>query len=1208
MHTHFEKSSVINKRYRIEDIIGEGGMGVVYKARDILKAESLIALKTIKPGLLKNTSVLKIFKKEYEIMTRLKHPNLVDVYLFGHDAEKSCYYITMEYLSGRTLKAVLTEKGLNDTESCIRIMVDLLRGLDFIHSRDIVYRDIKPSNIILTKDRVKYTDFGISDLGEIDHSKVKGSISYIAPEVLLKKGDYRVDIYSLGIVFLEMLTKHTLFSETVSISEIIDILSDNLLYNESHEKNIKNIRPHELGGIIGKMTAFDPERRYRSCIQIINEINQKLDYSIKLETKETKDAYVMGVAFTDRKNELEMMKDVLEKRSGKDRLHILSSNQGYGKSMIFKELKKHCMLQGIPFYEAECSREVKIPFFAVNQILIQVMHLLNPFLSEKYRKLGEELGITRPEKCNEVLIQNSSEERHDILVQSVANLLLDYRQQVQSTVVLYFDNIHWLDKQSSEVMARMMLSGSKGGKGSGSLKIFASINNEALSCMPAALMGIENRGMLMHWELEPFRKEETMEYISNVFGRNNIKESFIDDLRKYIRISGGNPFFLSEFIKYAIKNGIIDRVPGGWQFNEDLENFEIPDNIQDILTKRVISFLSRKGYEPVLKCLGLLRIPLPFTSLCQMFHEYEDNDISNITKDLEKYELIKGERVAEIDGIKLVYQVSNNLIRNIIRKSTDDYKHYHALIAASMELLSCGCMERYADEIAYHYDKAGYTGKAVDYILKSADILKKRSKDPEILLNYYNRALKLALQSYSHCSMKIYEIYRCLADTCLDAGKFSPALDFYSKASRIACRCQGEKSSAHVDILLKESRVYLQLGDFSQVLKRLDEAGSVCRYKSSENRSHIPEILMLKGDVFLAKSDYALAKDHFSRSLDIFSEQFGLDALETTAPLNCLGNVHFICGEFNKALHYYNKALNLQSQHSGRENIELCSYYINIATVLLHQGRYRLSLKYFKKVLNIQKSFYRGSNTNIAKAFNNIGVLYYKLRDYEKALKYYRKSLDIRRDIFGENHEQTADSLMNIGLIYFEDKKYELALDYYTRAHDIYLSFFGELHLKVSYCRNSIGYVYHSRARYEEALDNFQKALDIRKKLFGEDHPSIGESYDSMGDACIGKKDYKKAITCYRKAFEIISRTLGNDHPNTAVVLSNLARAFYAVKDYEPALKDCRQAWEINVKKFGKTHPETRRNYGFLLEIMKECRTSLEIEQFMKEHGESCKE
>jgi serine/threonine protein kinase len=192
-------------RYEILSTIGQGGMGVVYKARDN-RLRRIIALKRLRTDLSNSQSAIDRFFNEAKSIATLNHQNIVQIYDYGEDFEG--HYIAMEYVDGVSIKDYLKEKGKLDTEEATRIILGLARGLAIAHEKGVIHRDIKPGNILLDKNnRAKLTDFGLArviDSEDITRTGfMMGTPDYCSPEQLrdAKNVDYRTDIYSLGATF-----------------------------------------------------------------------------------------------------------------------------------------------------------------------------------------------------------------------------------------------------------------------------------------------------------------------------------------------------------------------------------------------------------------------------------------------------------------------------------------------------------------------------------------------------------------------------------------------------------------------------------------------------------------------------------------------------------------------------------------------------------------------------------------------------------------------------------------------------------------------------------------------------------------------------------------------------------------------------------------------------------------------------------------------
>ena len=198
---------IVGDRYEILEKVGVGGMAEVFRGKDH-KLNRFVAIKVLKEEFRENSGFIKKFKEEAQAAAGLAHPNIVNVYDVGD--ELGIYYIVMELVEGITLKKYIERKGRLTIKEATSIAIQVSAGLEVAHNNQIVHRDIKPQNIIISREgKVKVTDFGIAKAAssQTTTSTAMGSVHYASPEQA-RGGyvDHRSDIYSLGIVLYEMVT------------------------------------------------------------------------------------------------------------------------------------------------------------------------------------------------------------------------------------------------------------------------------------------------------------------------------------------------------------------------------------------------------------------------------------------------------------------------------------------------------------------------------------------------------------------------------------------------------------------------------------------------------------------------------------------------------------------------------------------------------------------------------------------------------------------------------------------------------------------------------------------------------------------------------------------------------------------------------------------------------------------------------------------
>lgn len=261
-------------RYEILEKIGSGGMSVVYKAK-CHTLNRLVAIKVLKEEFASDENFVSKFKMEAQAAARLSHPNIVNVYDVVD--EENLHYIVMELIEGITLKNYIEKKELLDSKEAIGIAIQVAQGIAAAHEQHIIHRDIKPQNMIISKDgKVKVADFGIAravSSQTVNSSAAVGSVHYISPEQA--RGGYcdeRSDIYSFGITLYEMVTGRVPFEGDNTVAVALAHLEDPVVPPGDYNPQVYS----GLEDIILKCTKKKPDRRYGSMEEVIHDLHRVL--------------------------------------------------------------------------------------------------------------------------------------------------------------------------------------------------------------------------------------------------------------------------------------------------------------------------------------------------------------------------------------------------------------------------------------------------------------------------------------------------------------------------------------------------------------------------------------------------------------------------------------------------------------------------------------------------------------------------------------------------------------------------------------------------------------------------------------------------------------------------------------------------------------------------------------------------------------------
>jgi serine/threonine-protein kinase len=260
------------QRYEIQSVLGRGGMGTVYRARDI-ELEEVVAIKTLRPEFMTDATLLERFKDEIRLARRLSDQNIVRTHDFGEWS--GVYYLTMEYVEGITVRELIDTRGRLGVSSTLAIAAQLAHSLAVAHEHGVIHRDIKPQNLLLDAAGVlKVMDFGVARLAErttsvTEAGLVLGTPAYMPPEQLMaEQVDARSDLYAAGVVLYECLTGQAPFQAATVMSLVAKLLTQEAEPPESLNSEV----PPALSALVLRLLAKKPEDRVQTAADLVQQL------------------------------------------------------------------------------------------------------------------------------------------------------------------------------------------------------------------------------------------------------------------------------------------------------------------------------------------------------------------------------------------------------------------------------------------------------------------------------------------------------------------------------------------------------------------------------------------------------------------------------------------------------------------------------------------------------------------------------------------------------------------------------------------------------------------------------------------------------------------------------------------------------------------------------------------------------------------------
>ncbi|MDP4180483.1 MAG: protein kinase, partial [Bacillota bacterium] len=842
---------IINNKYSVIKKIGEGGMSIVWLAQDINSFEH-IAIKVLK----KDASSERIediirFKNEATTISKLSVHGIVKIIEVGE--YKNNPFIAMEYVNGKSLYELFQDGLTFSIAESVEIISQVCESLRHVHNSNIIHRDLKPGNIILSmsnEDNIrrietKLIDFGLAQIKEYNSKETStaGTFYYMSPEQIgsiNKTVDERSDLYSLGIVFYQLLSGTLPFSG----ENINTIIHQHIAKVPEPLISLNTNIPKIIDKMVSKLLEKEPEKRYQSIDGLLYDLklykSGKTDFEIAMHDNSIKLNYRTNMIGRDK--ELDILKSKFHEASNSEgSICFLSGGAGKGKTRLIEEFKNYVGDYRALFLYGKCiSSENKIPYGPINDALNSYLKIFVKLSSEErssvLKKINEFIGnlaaiILKINPYMDEIFGDCPQlvellpEREKDRFRMVIDQFFRALSEVHGAVVLVLEDLQWVDEGSLDLLNGLLSNVSKN-----QLFIVATYRNDEIN---------------VDHPLKDFchRVKETQEPFSeialNAFDLNTLNKFIagllfekIDNTNEIsefiLQRSNGDPFFSIEILKEMIKEGALFRDEKTWRINRNLiESLQLPTTIIDIILKRIYELNDNEIY--VLSYAAVIGKNIDINFLFDLL-ESEKKEILDIIDKAVRIQILKYSSTE-----KGIIEFYHTRIKEAFYQDLDSEtkKDIHLKIADILEYTNKINTDKVVFDLAFHYQHSGNIEKALEYVYP-AGIKSKESHANFAAAGYFTEAIIYIEAKGQYGSPKWIECIEKAGECYQIIGQSNAALDQFNKVLSYK-KDNLEKAKIYLQI----SNTYFKQGDKENCETSIKKGMEHLGVKMPQNNAHL---------------------------------------------------------------------------------------------------------------------------------------------------------------------------------------------------------------------------------------------------------------------------------------------------------------------------------------------------------------------------------
>jgi serine/threonine protein kinase/tetratricopeptide (TPR) repeat protein len=870
------EGTVIDQRFELGDRLGQGSLGRVFECRDRKQGGRRLALKLIRPDVM-NSSSANFLKHEFRVLSHLDHPNIAQVFEFGRIPGRKELYFTEELVEGYNFVKVLRRAPIS---VFLDVFAQFLRALGYAHSKGVLHSDIKPKNVYITarrdgRLRVKLIDFHLCREGTVFTDRlIRGTISYMAPEMI--RGDpidFRSDLYGAGIMAYEALARE----RPIVANSPLEVLRAHLDHTPTPLAELREDLPQTLCSLIDRLLLKDPNARPSSTREILKILNEELDQTVRLETRETRRAYLRNGVLVSRGPILQRIRGEVEgvgehpnfasldpdqpglrsqeklwdwlatlddgqslysldsanfsgglpeweegtRGTGASAVLVIEGEEGIGKTRLLEEARIECQLAGVPFFRARAGRVGSRPLGSFLVLLRSLIERLN---------LGELLSELAPDGCLDplrLLARHQEKGEQGGIVDALVSLFAELSEVLPFVAAI--DDFAEADSASFDLAHR--------------LAVHPHRALYLLACSDSS--GREPWQDLSSVRLGRLEVMDVQSLLSSMLG----EEVGAGFAAQVYAVTGGNPRFTEETLRHLAEDGALTTEEGALSAQlGSLLHVYAPSSVQQVLKARIGRLSDSQNHVIGALALSLRGRPADFISAVTKIPRNEVEDMFEV---FEEQGWIRSQ--ADLWGRDL-YWIIQSPLRRLLAASLDSkvFETFQDRIATFLESRHPAAESFWslsgdpdwvhdrAEELAYHFALSGNPELAFKHSLAAAEVARTGTQRSRIR-RLYSLTVELS-KGYGeeHGTARRMAQYR-IAEACSYLGRYSEALERFERLRTGDPGHLWERCS----VLFHCARLRLRLGQFQKGYKETQQ-GLALAYEGFEGSEKLQARLLVE--------------------------------------------------------------------------------------------------------------------------------------------------------------------------------------------------------------------------------------------------------------------------------------------------------------------------------------------------------------------------